>query len=198
MRQNQKFRTCATVLGCVLAAGCDLHPLYGDNAIGPHLADTLAQVYVDQIPDRVGYQLRNDLLDLFNATGRADDAAYRLRLRLTEEEQAVALQTNTNITRYNYTLRAHYELVPRGGTDIVKSGDLTTLTAYNVAAAPFLFGTVTAERDAKDRAANDLAERIRIEVAVFLRDQAVRARQSQMEVKSFQVEKFVTKPAADI
>jgi len=166
----------AAATGCLLAAGCGLHPLYGDSAATPHLADTLSQVYVEQIPDRVGYQLRNELLDLFNATGRADDAAYRLRLRLNEEEQAVALQTNTNITRYNYTLRAHYELLPRGSTEIVKSGDLTTLTAYNVAAAPFLFGTVAAERDAKDRAANDLAERIRIEIAVFLRGQAGSAR----------------------
>jgi LPS-assembly lipoprotein len=171
-----KLRLFAALLCCACVGACGLHPLYGDNAVAPHLADTLSQVYVEQIPDRVGYQLRNDLLDLFNATGRGDDAAYRLRLRLTEEEQAVALQTNTNITRYNYTLRAHYELVPRGSTDVVKSGDLTTLTAYNVAAAPFLFGTVTAERDAKDRAANDLAERIRIEIAVFLRNRTAQAK----------------------
>lgn len=166
----------AAVFGCMPVSACGLHPLYGNSGSAPNLADTLSEVYVEQIPDRVGYQLRNDLLDLFNATGRAEEAAYRLRLHLNEEEQAVALQTNTNITRYNYTLRAHYELVPKGSTEVVKSGDLTTLTAYNVAAAPFLFGTVTAERDAKDRAANDIAERIRIEVAVFLRAQSGQSR----------------------
>jgi LPS-assembly lipoprotein len=172
MIAGRKLVAFAAVFGCVPLCACGLHPLYGNSGNGGNLADTLSEVFVEQIPDRVGYQLRNDLLDLFNATGRAENAAYRLRLRLNEEEQAVALQTNTNITRYNYTLRAHYELVPKGSTEVVKSGDLTTLTAYNVAAAPFLFGTVTAERDAKDRAANDIAERIRIEVAVFLRGQS--------------------------
>ena len=163
-------------LGVLPLAACGFHPLYGRSATGPGIAGTLSEIYVEPIPDRVGYQLRNNLLDLFNATGRADDAAYRLKLTLNEEEQAVALQTNTNITRYNYTLKAHYELIPKGSTEVAKSGDVTTLTAYNVAAAPFLYATVTAERDAKDRAANEVAERIRIAVAVYLRGEADRSR----------------------
>src|SRR5579872_2280496 len=153
-------RVFAAVPAFLVLSGCGFQPLYGTPA-GNAAATALSEVYVEPIPDRVGYQLRNDLLDMFNATGRAGDAAYRLKLSLIEAEQAVGLQTNTNITRYNYTLRAHYELTRRGSTDILKSGDLTTLTAYNVAAAPFLYATVTAEQDAKNRAANDLAERLR-------------------------------------
>ena len=159
----------------LVLAGCGFHPLYGSSAAGPGIAGALSQVYVEPIPDRVGYQLRNNLLDLFNGTGSPADAAYRLRLTLNEEEQAVALQQNTNITRYNYTLKAHYELFPKGSTQAAKTGDVTTLTAYNVAAAPYVYATVTAERDAKDRAANDLAERIRIAVSVFLRGETGRA-----------------------
>jgi LPS-assembly lipoprotein len=83
----------------------------------------------------------------------------------------VVLQANTSITRYNYTLIAHYELTPKGSTDPIKSGDLTTFAAYNVAAAPFLYATVTAQRDAHNRAANEIAERLRIELAVYLRSQ---------------------------
>lgn len=163
------------VVGALVLTGCGFHPLLGSVAQGPGIGDTLSAVYVDPIPNRVGYQLRNDLLDLFNATGRADGAAYHLKLSLTEAEQAVALQTNTNITRYNYTLRAHYELIPAGSTAAAKTGDLTSLTAYNVAAAPFLYATVAAEQDAKNRAANDLAERLRVTIAVYLRDQAGKA-----------------------
>lgn len=165
---------CGLAIGFL--SGCGFHPLYGTTGSGSGIAGTLSQVFVEPIPDRVGYQLRNDLLDLFNAPGRGEDAAYRLKLSLNEEEQAVALQTNTNITRYNYTLRAHYELIPKGGTEPATTGEVTTLTAYNVAAAPYLYATVTAERDAKDRAASDLAERIRIAIAVYLRGQTARAR----------------------
>ena len=69
------------------------------------------------------------------------------------------------------------DLLPRESTSPVKSGDVTALSAYNVAAAPFLYATVTEERDAKNRAANDVAQRIRTELAVYLRraaDQAAR------------------------
>jgi LPS-assembly lipoprotein len=148
----------------------------GSAGRGAPIGDILSAVYVDPIPNRVGYQLRNDLLDLFNATGRTEGAAYHLKLALTEAEQAVALQTNTNITRYNYTLKAHYELIPAGSTAPAKTGDLSALTAYNVAAAPFLYATVAAEQDAKDRAADDLAERLRVTIAVYLREQAQKAR----------------------
>jgi LPS-assembly lipoprotein len=164
-------------LGCaLLVGGCGFHPLYGTTALDPRAGPTLANVYVEPIADRVGYELRNNLLDLFNGTGQDDGAAYRLKLTLSETEEAVVLQTDTAITRYNYMLSAHYELIPHGSTMAVKSGDVSALTAYNVAAAPFLYATVTAERDAKNRAANDLAERLRTQIAVYLRNAAVAAR----------------------
>jgi LPS-assembly lipoprotein len=153
----------------LLLSACGFHPLYGTAGGNAGVGMTLANVFVEPIPERVGYELRNELLDLFNGTGEANDAAYRLKLSINEMEEAVVLQTNTAITRYNYTLSAHYELIPRGGTTAVKSGDVTALSAYNVAAAPFLYATVTAERDAKNRAANDIAERIRTQIAVYLR-----------------------------
>jgi len=165
------------LLMALATSACGFRPLYGRTDLDPRLAPMLSAVYVDPIPDRVGYELRNSLLDLFNATGQADGAVYRLKLTLNEREEAVVLQSNTAITRYNYTLTAHYDLLPRESTSPVKSGDVTALSAYNVAAAPFLYATVTEERDAKNRAANDVAQRIRTELAVYLRraaDQAAR------------------------
>ena len=163
-----------TAIAALILTGCGFQPLYGDG--GSMVGPTLQNVYVEPISDRVGYELRNNLLDLFNATGQADNAQFRLKLSLSETEEAVVLQTNTAITRYNYTLTAHYELIPRASTQAVKAGDVTSLTAYNVAAAPFLYSTVTAQRDAKNRAANDIAERIRTQIAVYLRTAAANPR----------------------
>lgn len=157
----------------LLLAACGFQPLYGKNGnAGPGVGATLSAVYVEQIPDRVGYELRNDLLDRLDANGNVGEARYRLKLYLTETEVPVVFQPNTAITRYNYTVTAHYDLVPKEGTDAVKSGDVTAFAAYNVAAAPFLYATVTAQRDAKNRAANEIAERIRTELAVYLRQVA--------------------------
>jgi LPS-assembly lipoprotein len=169
-------RSVVLCLAAVSISGCGFHPLYGNAGVGAGVSPILSAVYVEPVPDRVGYELRNDLLDLFNATGQADGAAYRLKLTVAESEEAIVLQTNTAITRYNYTLTAHYDLIPKASTDSVKSGDLTALSAYNVAAAPFLYATVTAERDAKNRAANDIAERIRTELAVYLRAASAQTR----------------------
>jgi LPS-assembly lipoprotein len=163
------FARLAVLAWALLLSACGFHPLYGNAGLNAGVGSTLANVYVEPIPERVGYELRNELLDLFNATGESSNAAFRLKLSVNESEEAVVLQTNTAITRYNYTLSAHYELIPRDGASAVKSGDVTALSAYNVAAAPFLYATVTAERDAKNRAANDIAERIRTQIAVYLR-----------------------------
>ena len=163
------------VLSAMLLQGCGFTPLYAENnSFG--VDTTLSTIYVEPIPDRVGYELRNDLLDRLDATSSAQSARYRLRLSLSELDEPVVFQPNTSITRYNYTLTAHYDLVPQDGTESVKSGDVTAFAAYNVAAAPYLYSTVAAQRDAKNRAATDIAERIRIELAVFLRQVAEQTR----------------------
>ena len=71
-----------------------------------------------------------------------------------------------------YMYLAHYDLVTKDNAQPVKSGDVTAFAAYNVAAAPYLYSTAAAQRDAKNRAANDIAERIRLELAVYLRQVA--------------------------
>jgi LPS-assembly lipoprotein len=159
---------------CALSA-CGFQPLYGTGGADPHIGQTLASIYVEQVPDRVGYTLRNSLLDLLNATGQAGGAAYRLKLTLKEDEESAVLQANTAITRYNYTLTAHYDLIAHDATSAVKSGDVSALASYNVAAAPYLYATVTAERDAKDRAASEIADRIRTQLAVYLHQTAAAA-----------------------
>jgi len=159
-----------------LTAGCGFQPLYGGGPTGPGVGAMLSSIYVDQIPDRVGYELRNDLLDRFDATGSPMGSRYRLKLYLMQLEEPVVFQPNTSITRYNYTLTAHYDLIASGASDPIKSGDVTALAAYNVAAAPFLYSTVAAQRDAQTRAANEIAERIRTELAVYLRQVADQTR----------------------
>ena len=168
-------RALIAVAAMMLLQACGFEPLYADNDnLG--VSTTLSTIYVEPISDRVGYELRNDLLDRLDGTVSAQGARYRLKLYLTELEEPVVFQPNTSITRYNYTLTAHYDLVARDNTAPAKSGDVTSFAAYNVAASPYLYSTVAAQRDAKNRAANDIAERIRIELAVYLRQVAEQTR----------------------
>jgi LPS-assembly lipoprotein len=164
----------AAIVGAgLISSACGFRPLYGNGGLGAN-APQLSSVYVEPVSERVGYELRNSLLDLLNS-GPAQSSLYRLKLYLAERDDPVILQTNTSITRFNYSLTAHYELLPRGDTVPVKAGDVTAFAAYNVAAAPYLFATTAGQRDARNRAATEIAERLRTELAVYLRETAERS-----------------------
>lgn len=159
----------ALVLVGLTLAGCGFRPLYatGPSGVGP--GDAMAEIYVESIPERVGYQLRNHLLDRLGATGRSDGATYRLKISLREQALGVAIRSNASITRYNYTLQARYDLFAADGMAVVKSGNISALAAYNVATSPY--ATVVAEQDASNRAAGDIAERLRVELAVYFAEE---------------------------
>ena len=148
-----------------LIGGCGFHPLYGDRGATAETAEKLTMIYVEPIPDKRGYELRNTLIDLFDASGRASEAVYRLRVTLNEKTEGIAVQNDAAITRYNDTLRVNYELVDMKSGALVTKGEESGLSAYNVVASPY--ATLSAQEDADKRAADDIAYRIKTDLAVF-------------------------------
>jgi LPS-assembly lipoprotein len=153
------FKLSAILLSLSLAA-CGFHPLYGRGGASPAI---MASIYVDPIPERTGYELRNSLMDLLDSGG-AGSKRYRLNVRLADQRKGIALQNDATITRYNYLLDADYELTDSAGT-VVTRGHQSTLTAYNVVASPY--ATLAARQDAQKRAAQDLAQRIQLDLGVW-------------------------------
>jgi LPS-assembly lipoprotein len=147
---------------CLALAGCGFRPLYGDARLDPQLSS----IYVEPVAERDGYELRNTLINLLGSNGESGGKAYRLRLILNESNQGVALQNDATITRYNDTLTVNYVLSDANGTEIT-SGNQTSLSSYNVVASPY--STLSAQQDADTRAAQDIAERIRIDLGAFFR-----------------------------
>jgi LPS-assembly lipoprotein len=155
------MRKLAVLAGCVLLAGCGFHPMYGSA-----LAPQLSSIYVEPIAERDGYELRNALIDLLQSDGRAGGKAYRLKITLNEVQQGIALQNDATITRYNNTLDARYTLSDAHG-DVLTTGSQTELSAYNVVQSPY--ATLAAEQDSSKRAAQDMAERIHLDLGVWFR-----------------------------
>jgi LPS-assembly lipoprotein len=158
----------------VLLGGCGFHPLYGGANGG--MSDTLSSIYVEPVPDRLGYELRNTMIDLLDGPGTDVGAAYRLKLSLNETTQGLALQNDPNnnvtITRYNDTLSVTYELSDRSGK-LVTKGVETGLSSYNVLPSSQVanYGTLAAQQDADRRAAEDIADRIRFDLNVYFAKQ---------------------------
>ena len=76
------------------------------------------------------------------------------------------MQNDATITRYNNTLEARYTLSDARG-NVLTTGSQTELSAYNVVVSPY--ATLVAEQDASKRAAQDMAERIHLDLGVWFR-----------------------------
>ena len=145
----------------VLLAACGFQPMYGGR-----MAPQMAAIYVEPIPEREGYELRNTLNDILNSDGSQTGKRYHLQVTLRESSQGIALQNDATITRYNNTLEASYVLSDAKGT-VLTQGAEKELSAYNVAQSPY--ATLVAEQDANKRAAQDIAERIRLSLGAWFR-----------------------------
>jgi LPS-assembly lipoprotein len=152
----------AVIAGCLFLAGCGFHPMYGGS-----LAPALSSVYVEPIAERDGYELRNSLIDALQSDGDKAGKLYNLKVTLNETSQGIALQNDATITRYNGRLEAHYVLSDTLGHELT-SGSQIELSAYNVVQSPY--ATLTAQQDSSKRAAQDVAERIHLDLGVWFRN----------------------------
>jgi LPS-assembly lipoprotein len=166
-------RAAVLLAAAFLLAACGFHPLYAVPG-GAHgeMRARFRSVYVEPVSERLGYQLRNQLIDLIDGASRPNGATYRLRLTLNEKNDAIAVQsqqvgqvTQTTITRYNDKMTVGYELVDARSGAVLANGVETGLSSYNVLPSPY--ATLVAQQDAEKRAADDIADRIRIALAVY-------------------------------
>ncbi len=169
----RRARIAAVLAFAFAASGCGFHPLYGNSSDTAQNADKLAAIYVDPIgKDRLGYEMRNTLIDLFDASGRISEDTYRLKVTVTQKSEGVAVQNDAAITRYNDTQTVKYVLTDTKGK-LLTQGTETGLSAYNVVASPY--ATLAAQRDSDTRSAEDIAYRIRTDLAVYFSKDATRA-----------------------
>jgi len=152
---------------CAIVSACGLHPLYATNPVdGGGARQVFSSIYVDPIAgENIGYELRNSLIDGLEGTPKPTQAAYRLRVTVSQYLQGIAVANNAVVTRYNYTLDANYELSDIRTNKVLKSGIEETLSAYDVVTSPY--ATLRAQKDAQLRSAQDVAVRIRMDLSAY-------------------------------
>ncbi len=159
------YAAAAVALALGLGA-CSFHPLFARTDTAPGGQQAFHSIYVDPVEaERAGYELRNTLIDLLQGANHQNDARYRLKVAMKQTVEGTAIQTNGNITRYTYTMIADFALSDiHTGAEITK-GSETSVAAYDVVASPY--ATLTAQQDAQKYAAHDIADRIRVDLAVY-------------------------------
>ncbi len=158
------FRTFAPFVVVVLLGACGFRPLYGTDATRDAPGE-LATIKINPIADRLGQQLRNHLLDLLNPRGRPANPRYVLKVRLNQTTQRLAIEKDAFATRANLRLLAEFSLEDPDSRELVLSGKSLVVSSYNVLDSEF--ATLMAEKDAKARAAREIAHDIRTRLAAF-------------------------------
>ena len=142
-------------------AACGFTPLYGT----PGVTSSLSAIEVATPQGRTGELIREHLDDVL-ARNSNTPAAYRMSLSLGEQRYPRGVRVDNVATRYEYVLTAVYTLTPSEGAAKPKTGRVRVEVTYDSADQPY--ASVAAQQDAQDRAAEEAARKIQLELAVWL------------------------------
>ncbi len=151
---------------------CGFRPLLV-SADGENVRSQLAAVRIAGPGGRLGQQLRIALEDNLDPTSSRPASLYDLNIRLRNTNQALAIQLDNTTTRYNLTLSAGFDLVRRSDGELLYKSIVQRVASYNVRRAPF--ATLTARQDAERRAAQEIADDIRTQLALHFQREAEEA-----------------------
>lgn len=145
-------RRSVLLLGASALGACGFTPLYGT---GSAAEATRGRIDVAQINGLMGFKLRQRLS---SRLGAAKTASHRLTVRINTSSQELAINQENEITRYSLTGTASFDLRSLSAGASVLEGSVRAFSAYSATASAY--ATSVAERDARARLANSLAEQI--------------------------------------
>lgn len=171
----------------ILAAGCGFEPLYGERHGQTSVPEQLTRVRIGDIyaplPEiSPGYAdfpienarskqiLRNYLLDELSLKG-AQRSEYVLDLRLVEPRTNLAIDRSDVTVRYGYSVVVYFSLRENGGRTLFSSG-ASSSTTFEASSSEF--ATISSQRDARDRAMQEVTADIRNQLAAFFYSQSAR------------------------
>jgi len=125
---------------------------------------------VPPIPERLGQLLRIELTNRLNPQGLPQTPIYTLKVSVKENKQNLAVRKDATATRANLIIVANFELANIADKKGLFTGNIKSVNSYDILDADL--ATLSAESDARRRAARDLATEIKSRLGIFLSQQA--------------------------
>jgi LPS-assembly lipoprotein len=141
--------------------GCGFTPLYAAPGVNPKLA----AIEVSRPDGRTGFLMGQDLDDQFGKENRSGPALYRLLLKTREVRIPRGIRVNNVASRYEVQLATTYTLIDIKTRAPITQGLVQVNVSYDSADQPY--AGVAAELDGQKRAAEQAADRIRLELASY-------------------------------
>ena len=152
----------AFVLTAAALTGCGFSPMY---ARGGKAVAELSAIEIEVIEARIGQILRNELLDRLTPLGAPGDPRYRLEVTISESRSALAIQSDTSITRYNLRLSVGFTLFDSETGEELYQDSTLAIGSYNAVQSDF--ATLVARQDSTRRAARKAGEDIHTLLTIY-------------------------------
>ncbi|MEO9649518.1 MAG: LPS assembly lipoprotein LptE [Roseobacter sp.] len=136
----------------VALAACGFTPVYSTGQSGVTLQN---RIEVGEVEDLNGFLVTRRLEERL---GRASAPSYKLTVDVTSRSEGLAVNSESNINRFNLIGEAKYVLVNQATGQIVTSGRVNNFTGSS--ASGTTVATLAAERDARERLMTLLADQI--------------------------------------
>jgi len=142
----------------LLLGACGFQPMYAPVGGGP----AIGPVQVSEIEGKAGHVLRTELDRILSVENGAGEPAL-LEITLLEQVTPLGIRRDESATRAEIRLTANYVLTPPNNAQVMRGSVVTTVN-YDIPTAAF--GEITAQDDARERAAETMAQRFRAELAL--------------------------------
>ena len=168
-------RLLAVAALAALTAGC-FQPMYAEHADGsPALREKLLGVDVPPLnyPNasreaRLGVEIRNALAFKMYGNASGMPPTYKLVIKLNTSRSSLIVDNTTGLpTTEDVGIDAQFNLVEIATNKSVMTGSTFSRVSYDIPGSYQRFARARAFRDAEDRAAQEIAEKIQTRLASF-------------------------------
>lgn len=151
---------------------CGFTPVYNSNtgAESAAVKQSFSYVEVAPIPDKIGVDLRNELLDMLHVNIGQSVPRYTLLVNTPSEQiKQTGIDRDATTTREQLRLKTSVKLIAKDSGRILFDRNFVSLTNYNI--LPSEYSTLIAQEDARERAMRQIADDIKTHLSLhFLTD----------------------------
>lgn len=191
-RTRSLFSLCKATLAAtalmaapLLLSGCGFKPLYGEEKGAVDVTAELKDIYVANIPQRFGQQIRLALQSQMAGDGPEDPRKYKLVVQPTISGEAIDIHGDNTTGRTRMLATAHWQLLTIEQTpQLITQGYAQTLDGYTNTYEQYFAQTLNNETTT-GRVAKTLADQVTQQVATWFRTQATPAQKRTQGPKAF-------------
>lgn len=150
---------------CLFVAACGFEPMYGDKG-DTATAVNYSSVEIDNIPDRSGQYLRNQLIDRLYLDGRPSGTVYALKIApLRTVTTNLGIRKDATSTRAMAEVGTTMQLVEKTSGRVLLQRDVRATGGYNQ--LDNQFATIISRQSVSEHMLDEIADDIVTELGLY-------------------------------